>query len=163
MRRWISAVAISWGALAMGCGSDYVGGSYTVNLTNGDDGCGVMGWTVGDTTSAVPVAVLQDGDQVQLDVGGASGTLLDLAVGSSIFNGQVGGSDITAALIGSRAGSQGSCTYTYTIDLRASVDGDFMEGELRWHPVTNGHADCGVLETCENVQSFNGSRPPPPG
>ena len=37
---------------------------------------------------------------------------------------------------------------------------DFLEGELRWRPVTNHHADCGILETCSTFQSFNGTRPP---
>lgn len=147
-------------ALAFGCSPADVAGNYTVNITNGANGCSLMNWTVGEMTTGVPVVVVQDGDQVQLDVMGIGGTLLDLAVGSSIFTGQVGGSGITAALIGDNTARQGECVYTITIDLDASVSGDFIEGQLVWRPVTNHHADCGVLETCENLQSFNGSRPP---
>mgnify|MGYP001603801700 CR=1 FL=1 len=147
-------------ALAMGCEPADVAGNYTVNLTNGENGCALTNWTVGEMTNAVPVVVVQDGDQVQLDVMGVGGTLLDLAVGSSLFTGQVGGNGITAALIGDNTARQGECVYTTTIDLDASVSGDFMEGQLRWRPVTNHHADCGVLESCENLQTFNGSRPP---
>jgi len=157
----IRALLVLAASLAMGCASADVAGNYTVNLTNGDNGCSFMNWTVGDTTSGIPIVVTQSEDQVQLDIGGAGGTLLDVGLGSSIFNGTVGGSTVTAALIGSTRANQGMCSYTITIDLDANVNGDFMEGELSWRPVTNMHPDCGVLEMCRNIQSFNGSRPPP--
>lgn len=146
--------------LAVGCAPADVAGNYAVNLTSGDDGCAIAGWTVGEMISGVSVIVVQDDDQTQLDVEGPAGTILDIVVGSSLFNGQVGGNGINAALIGDNTARMGECVYTYTIDLDADVNGDFMEGQLRWHPVTNGHADCGILETCFNLQSWNGSRPP---
>jgi len=148
--------------MAMGCESNAdVAGDYTVNITNGENGCMTEDWTVGETTSGVALVVRQDGDQVQLDVEGPGGTYLDLVVGSSIFNGQVSGEEVTASLIGTRAYSGGGCTWTLTVDLDARVNGDFMEGTLTYRAVTNMHPDCGVAETCRNLQSFNGSRPPP--
>jgi len=148
--------------LSIGCeGNAAVGGDYTINITNGQNGCMTEDWTVGDTTSGITLDVRQDDDQVQLDVQGAGGAYLDFVVGSSIFNGQVSGEEITASLIGSRAYSGGGCTWTLTVDLDARVNGDFMEGTLTYRAVTNMHPDCGVAETCRNIQSFNGSRPPP--
>ena len=147
--------------LVAGCaGPADVAGNYTINLTNGENGCSVDGWMVGEETTGVPIIVTQDEDQVQLDVNGPSGTFLDVFVGSSLFNGQVSGNDVTAALIGSVSARQGECAYTWTIDLAAEADGDVLRGDLLWHPVTNGHADCGILATCGNGQSFNGTRPP---
>ncbi|MCB9593109.1 MAG: hypothetical protein H6719_10285 [Sandaracinaceae bacterium] len=146
--------------VAAGCAPADVAGNYSVNLTNGENGCGLDNWTVGESTANIPIVVTQSDDTVQLDVQGLGGTYLDVVLGSSLFNGNVSGNGISAALIGSNAGRQGGCTYTTTVDLDATVDGDFIEGELQWRPVTNGHADCGILETCRNYQSFNGTRPP---
>lgn len=148
--------------MAMGCENNAaVGGNYTVNITNGENGCMADDWTVGDTSSGISLVVRQDAnDQVQLDVEGPGGTYLDVFVGSSIFNGSVSGEEVTGALIGSRSYTAAGCTWTYTVDLDAEVNGDFMQGTLTYRPVTNMHPDCGILETCRNLQSFNGSRPP---
>ncbi len=156
--RWLVAFAGILGAV--GCAPADVAGNYTVNVTNGENGCAFDGWTVGETASSIPLVVTQDDSTVQLDVQGTTGGLLDLVIGSSLFNGTVSGNGIDAALVGSNSARQGECAYTITVDLDASIDGDFLEGELRWRPVTNHHADCGILETCSTFQSFNGTRPP---
>ncbi|HHH31392.1 MAG TPA: hypothetical protein ENK57_24010 [Polyangiaceae bacterium] len=147
--------------LGVGCAPADVAGSYTVNVTNGENGCAFDNWTVGETASSIPIVVAQTDDQVQLDVGGTSGAALDIFIGSSIFNGQVSGSGVTAALVGSRSATMGMCTYTVTVDMDATSSGDLLEGQLIWRPVTNMHADCGVLNDCRSLQSFNGTRPPP--
>jgi len=162
MKRGIPCLIVAC-LLAMGCEDNAaVGGNYTVNITNGDNGCMFDDWTVGETSSGISLIVRQDeNDQVQLDVEGVGGTYLDVIVGGSIFNGEVSGEEVTAALIGTRAYSGGGCTSTLTVDLDAEVNGDFMQGTLTYRPVTNMHPDCGALLTCRSVQSFNGSRPPP--
>ncbi len=162
MTRCASGLVVVLGALvaAVGCAPADVAGNYTVNVTNGENGCAIDGWTVGETSSSIPLVVTQDDSTVQLDVQGATGGVLDLVIGGSLFNGEVSGNGVTASLIGTNSARQGGCNYTITIDLDANVNGDFIEGELAWRPVTNHHADCGILETCQTLQSFNGSRPP---
>jgi len=146
--------------LAGGCGTADVTGDYNVNTTNGANDCGFDNWTVGETATDIPITVRQTDGDVQLDVEGIVGGFLDLAAGSSVFNGTVGGNDIEASLIGENSAMEGGCNYTITIDLSASLDGDLLAGTLRYRPVTNMHPDCGPLEMCANVQTFNGLRPP---
>jgi hypothetical protein len=160
MRRFVTASSIAACLFFSACAPADVAGNYTVNVTNGPDECMTGGWTEGESTSGIPVVVTQDGDQVVLEVQGLTGTFLTLGVGSNRFQGQVSGSGVTAALIGSVSRTQGMCTYTTTVDLDARVDDDVIQGTLRYRPVTNGHPDCGILETCGNQQSFNGARPP---
>ncbi len=162
MRRVAGSLLLVVVGAASGCAPVDISGNYTVSLTNGDNGCDFDNWMVGDTTSGVPMAVTQTEDQLQLNVGGVGGAYLDIALGSSTFNGQIQGTGVTAALVGSRGNSLGMCTFTVTVDLDASVSGDFMEGTLTYRPVTNMHADCAPIEGCQSVQSFNGTRPPPP-
>lgn len=159
MRRFVTASSIAACLFVSACAPADVAGNYTVNVTNGPDEC-MIGWTEGDSTSAIPVLVTQDGDQVSLQVQGLTGTILTVGVGSNQFEGQVGGNSVTAALIGNVSRTQGGCAYTTTVDLDARVDNDVIQGTLTYRPVTNGHPDCGTLETCVSRQSFNGARPP---
>lgn len=161
MSRSTIVLSILTGALCFGCAPADVAGSYSINVANGPNRCGTDGWDEDGTASAIPVEVTQDGDQVTLTVGGLVGPILNVVVGGNQFAGQVSGSRITAALVGDNTARRGDCVYTTTVDLDATVTGDVIQGELLWRPVTNGHADCGSLETCEgNKQSFNGTRPP---
>ncbi len=146
--------------LAIGCAPADVAGSYSVATTNGANTCSIDGWEAGATGTNIPVVITQNGDVVQVAVEGLLRTWLDIAVGGHLFNGTVGGSHIQADLVGSTSYRQGGCTYTFTLELDADLNGDFLQGEVVYRPVTNGHADCGVLDTCSNVQSFNGTRPP---
>ena len=164
MRRVCLASCVVAGLFAIGCGPADVAGNYTVSVTNGPDRCATGSWTEGDSSSGIPVVITQDGDQITIFVEGPTGTLLSLGVGDNQFDGQVSGSSITAALVGDVTQRQDMCVYTYTVDMRGTIDGDLLEGTLTWRPVTNGHADCGALDTCEgNVQNFNGTRPPSGG
>lgn len=163
MRNIALASIIISSVACVACGPADVAGNYTVNLTNGPNDCAYDFWAAGDSTSGISLVVTQDEDQVAMSVEGATGVILDVGVGGSQFNGQVGGNDITAALIGDVTRSEGECVYTITVDADASLDGDLLEGELLWRPLTNGHPDCGILDSCEgNRQSFNGTRPPAP-
>lgn len=156
-RTWIPVVA--WVGL-LGCAPADVAGGYTVNVTNGANDCEVMNWTVGDSASAIPMTITQDEGTVQAVVMGAAAIYLNLVAGSATFNGDVAGDRIAASLIGDNPQRQGECTFTYTVDMDATVSGDVIEGDLTYRAVTNGHPDCGILETCQNRQSFNGTRPP---
>lgn len=159
MRR-TALISLSLGILAMGCAPADVAGNYMVSTTNGDNVCGIDGWDAGGVGTGIPVVITQDGDVVQLTVEGLWGGALNLLVGSNRFNGTVGGSHIQADIVGSVTARQGQCVYTVTLELDADLNGDVLTGEVAYRPVTNRHADCGVLETCANIQRFNGTRPP---
>lgn len=151
-------------ALLPSCGSEpaNVRGSYAINLTNGPNGCELDDWTVGETTTGVPIVVTQDGADTTLTVQGLTATYLDVVIGGHVFEGRVSGSHIDATLTG-RAGAMGSCAYTQIVELDADLDGDVLMGNLRWYARTNGLADCGRFNTCENTQQLNGTRPPTGG
>ncbi len=158
MRIVLGLVGLSM--LAVGCAPADVAGNYTVATTNEANDCNISGWTDGATQSGIPVVVTQSGGSVTLDVQGLWGAGLTATVGRSTFTGNVGGSHVQADLIGTNSGRQGNCTYTYTLELDADLSGDTLQGQLVYRPMTNHDPDCGVLDTCANVQRFNGTRPP---
>ncbi len=153
---------VPWALLLMaaGCAPADVAGNYSLAVTNGENGCEVDGWTVGESNANVPAVITQTDGDAQVEVQGVSGAFLNLVVGSNRFVGGVGGDRITADLIGDNSGREGERSFTWTIELDATVTGDVIEGELLWRPVTNAHPDCGRLEMCRNRQAFNGTRPP---
>ncbi len=146
----------------VGCSSDPVpvAGTYTVNVTNRDNGCNFANWTVGGMTSAVSVAITQSGSTATADVTGAIGTYFDVAFGTSMFTGPVDGDQINLKLMGTRAQTTGNCTFTYDGEIAATSNGDILTGRINYTPATNGHSDCGTVEGCVSYQDFNGSRPP---
>lgn len=148
-------------ALLASCGSDpvNVAGNYTINLTNGPNGCMLSSWTEGDTATGVPVSITQDGANVTVTVTGLAGAYLDAVIGGHVFTGTVSGSHVDARLTG-RPGAMGSCAYTQIVELDADLDGDVLTGSLRWFAQTNGLPECGMYNTCENTQQLNGTRPP---
>lgn len=160
----LSLLSVLAGLALASCGDDpaNVAGTYTISLTNGPNGCMTESWEEGATSSGTTVVITQDGDAITADVQGVAGTYLDLVVGSSEFVGTVSGDHIDARLTG-RAGTMGSCAYTLLIDMDADLDGDVLEGTLRWFAQTNGLAECGMYNTCQNTQAFNGTRPPGSG
>jgi hypothetical protein len=137
-----------------------IAGNYTVNVTNGENGCSLDGWTAGATTTAIPFVITQSDADATGSVEGLAGTYLDLVLGNHIFTGEVRGDQFEATLYGTRPTTRGMCTSTVNVDLFATLDGDFLEGTLTYSAQTNGAPDCAELETCENIQSFNGTRPP---
>lgn len=154
------ALALPFALVAVACAPADVAGTYTVATTNGPNNCSASGWDAGATATGIPVVITQDGGTVQIIVEGLWGTALELGIGGRTFNGQVGGSHVTADLVGDVVSRQGECVFTYTLELDADLRGDLLEGNVTYRPVTNGHADCGILQTCQNVQAFNGTRPP---
>lgn len=145
----------------MSCASPAdIAGNYTINVTNGDNGCSLENWTVGDTASSIPFVITQTDDMATGEVQGLVGGYLTLVLGSMRFTGEVRGDQFEATLYGTRSGTRGMCAFTTNVHLFATLDGDYLEGTLTYSAETNGAPDCAELETCENIQSFNGTRPP---
>ena len=156
---WLAVV----GALVVAaCGDDPVDvtGSYTVALTNRENGCNFQNWAVGDTTQGVGVDITQSADQASASVQGVAGGFLDLWLGGHVFSGTVDGNDVRLTIVGTRAGSMGACAFTYDAEITGTLTGDALQGNLRYKAKTNGAPDCGALTGCESRQEFSGARPP---
>ena len=159
-RSLVLPLAAAAAMLASSCAPADFSGDYTVNYTNGENGCSLDGWTVGASTTGIPVAFTQSDSAVTATVGGLTGIYLDLTMGGHDLTGNVTMDDVTARLLGKFARSQGSCAYTWSLEMRGHLDGDAISGKLRYTADTNDSADCGSLKNCESVMDFNGTRPP---
>lgn len=160
MKKKLSMVTGVIALLASGCAPADVSGNYSVAVTNGPNHCEINGWETGVSNANIPIVITQEGDEVEVTVEGLAALALDLLIGSHRFEGTVGGNHIQADIVGTRTHREGNCVFTVRAELDADLDGDFLTGEIAYRPITNGHADCGVLDSCANVQSFNGTRPP---
>ncbi len=159
-KHWILMVLVC-GLAACGDTAD-VAGTYTVAVTNGDNGCGFDNWTVGDTASNITFSITQDGDMVTGTVEGATGLYLGVLLGSNVFTGTVSGDELEMTLHGTTQGTMGNCSYNVNATIHGEVDGDFLTGHIEYTTATNGSPECGTLEGCVSMQSFNGARPPSP-
>lgn len=147
---------------ACGGGGDAdVAGSYTMAITNRDNGCNFAGYTVG-AQNMVGVNITQDGSNLTATVTGGGGFLLALVVGSNIYTGGVDGDDVDLQIIGDIAMNTGNCAYTYNSEIHATANGDSMNGRIEYRSVTNNNSDCAAITGCLTFQEFAGSRPPPP-
>lgn len=147
--------------LLAGCGdSADLTGTYTVSVTNRENGCMLDNWSEGDQASNIEVVITQEGDEVQADVQGVTGGVLDIWLGSSVFTGVVDGEDFVLTIFGENSFNEGNCSFTFNAELDGSIDGDFITGDIRYIAATNNNPDCASLEGCATRQSFNGSRPP---
>ena len=145
---------------AAACGSDAnVAGNYTVAITNKDNGCSIGNWMVGAQPMAT-ATVMQDGSKVKLTVNGFAGVAVSGLLGTSQFDGEVSGNDISLEVIGTVPNATGNCTYTYNSTLDATQDGDVMTGRVHYRAATNGGTDCGSRTGCVSFQDFNATRPP---
>jgi hypothetical protein len=148
------------------CGEDPedVAGEYSINLTNGENGCNFDNWTVGESTTNIPLTITQDGGHATATLGGAVAVYLDLALGSHVYSGSVDGSHLSLAIYGTRSATTGSCAYTVNSFVEADLDveNDLLAGTVRYDAATNGSPDCGSIQGCSTRQSFNGLRPPAP-
>lgn len=144
------------------CGGDPadVAGTYTINVTNGANGCGLPNYTEGESSSGVGVIITQDSDRASADVQGLAALGLDLLLGAHTFTGEVEGDSLDLQILGTRATTEGNCTFTYNADLGAEIDGDLLTGSITYRPATNGNPDCASRQGCTTVQAFNGARPP---
>jgi hypothetical protein len=145
-----------------GCGSDPVDaeGSYTIALTNRDNGCNFTNWTVGNTASNIGVAITQQSDNAVADVQGGAMTVLDLWLGSHTFSGKVDGDHLKLTLTGTRSQTTGNCTWTVDGVLDATLTGDVLEGRINYVGNGNSNTDCAAVTGCVTYQDFNGTRPP---
>lgn len=150
-------------AAGVGCGppapADFRG-DYTGQFTNGTNTC-PGNWNQGETNTASFV-VLQSDANVTIEVRGFAGNVLDFVLGTRQFTGTAQGNQLNATLIGSRAQSEGMCTFTWRANVVATLSGDALQGTITYTPQTNGHADCTarMVEGCSRVQSFAATRPP---
>jgi len=160
MRSTLSLIVL---VLLSSCGggdpADFTG-SYSLNLTNRENGCGFDNWTEGQMSSNIAVTVTQDGAEVQASAEGLVGLFLDLVLGAHVFAGDADGNDVVLELFGTRSVVQGNCSYTLNAVLDGELDGDILVGEIRYQSQTNGSPDCGSIEGCVSRQDFNGARPP---
>jgi hypothetical protein len=160
MRRFIAGLGL---AVVVGCGDGEpanVAGNFTVAVTNGANGCNLMNWQPGASTTGIGVTVTQDGSNASATVEGLVGAFVQAALGSRTFTGEVRGTRLDLDLIGTNAQTTGNCTYTYDALLDGNIDGDVITGTITYTAATNDQTDCAPLEGCASVQDFNGTRPP---
>jgi hypothetical protein len=144
------------------CGSDPVDaeGTYTISVTNRDNGCNFTNWMVGDSAANISVVVNQEGESANADVMGLTRIYLDAVLGSHVFNGTVDGNELSLNIVGTQSTMQGNCTLTVDAELNATLEGDVLTGRInyRWHG--NGNSDCAPYDGCLSYQDMNGTRPP---
>ncbi|MEM9073574.1 MAG: hypothetical protein AAGE52_34100 [Myxococcota bacterium] len=135
-----------------------VAGAYTTNLTYGSNECNLDGWNEGNELSAVPLTILQSGNAMEAEVGGGVGIYLDVVVGSRVFEGIVTGTFVDGTLRGERRFNSAGCEFTVNGDLEVRVEGDFLSGEVRLRPSTDGGLGCSPFAGCINRVTLNGAR-----
>lgn len=147
---------------AAGCSTDPVDaeGSYSISLTSKANGCEFDNWTEGDTSTGIPITISQEDDKADATVGGLAATYLDIVLGSHVYSGDVSGADLRLEIYGTRETQSGGCAFFVNSVLDAELDGDVLTGKLIYTFNGNGSPDCQMLEGCESVQDFNGTRPP---
>lgn len=147
---------------AAACSSDNgnAAGDYMVSLTNRDNGCGIMNWTVGASANA-SVTLTQSDANVTASVTGLGAVALELVVGGHVYTGKIAGDTLDLNLFGTRSNTSGNCTYTINSEIHAALDGDVLTGQIDYLSATNNNPDCAALKDCRSFQDFNGTRPPP--
>ena len=93
-------------------------------------------------------------------MGGLAGGYLDLVLGGRTYSGDVSGSSLDLTLYGTRETQTGGCAFFINSIFDADLDGDVLVGRIIYTFNGNGSPDCQMLEGCESVQDFNGTRPP---
>ena len=144
------------------CGSDPVDaeGTYSVSVTNRDNGCNFMPWTIGNSAANIGVLVNQEGEDINADVMGLTGAYLDAILGGHVFQGTVDGDRLDMSITGNKTFTTGNCV-DHTIDarMRATLDGDVLTGRIDYTIVGVG-STCDPYDGCTSYQDMNGTRPP---
>jgi hypothetical protein len=135
-------------------------GTYTISVTNRENGCNFQNWTVGDSAANIQVVVNQEGESANADVMGITRIYLDAVLGAHVYNGTVDGDELHLSIVGTRSTTQGNCTLTVDSDLDATLDGDVLTGRLNYRYHGNGNTDCSPYNGCTSYQDMNGTRPP---
>lgn len=152
--------------LACACGSKSPAdatGTYTLSLTVQQNACGILGGAEGDSSTGVEIVVTQTGSDANAQVKSIAGLALAVAMGSDTFTGKVAGNNLDLWIEGTMPGSTGTCAYTRNAHLEATLTGDVLQGTVTYSYATNRTADCGSLDTCQDIQLLNGVRPPQVG
>jgi hypothetical protein len=138
-----------------------VAGSYSVDITDEANGCGLAGFTQGQTASAIPVTITQSSASITIAVTGLVGVFIQAGLGSDTFTGTVSGDSFTATLVGTTTMGSAGCAYTLDADVAGTLNTDSIAGTITYRAVTNNSGACGTLTGCASVQDYTGSRPPP--
>lgn len=156
MKRWI------WLAALAACGGDPVDaeGTYTVSVTNRDNGCNFALWTIGNSATNIGVTINQEGEDANADVMGLTGNFLDAVLGSHVFQGKVDGDELDLRITGTAQHTTGNCVdHTINARLLATLDGDVLVGRISYTIVGAG-STCAPYDGCVSYQDMNGTRPP---
>jgi hypothetical protein len=156
----VSATAVT---AAAGCGGGDpadVAGTYSVALTNRENGCMLETWEDDGQTADVAVVITQADDTATAVVQGPAGGVLTFWLGSATFIGPVDSDSMSLILYGENSFNQDGCAYTINATIDATIDGDFLEGTISYEAATVDNPACAPLEGCASVQAFNGTRPP---
>jgi hypothetical protein len=155
-------------AATAACDSDPVdaAGEYSISVTNRENGCDFDDWTEGNTATGIPVTITQDDEDATATIEGVTGFLLDVVLGPTAeptgpdFTGSVDGNHLELTRFGTRNSIEGNCSFTINAVIDAELDGDILQGVIRYETNTNDSPDCGAKEECASIQEFNGTRPP---
>src|SRR5258708_5571877 len=132
-----------------------VSGNYTVNVTNGSNGCNMGGWTDGAMSSGIAVALSQNGTQLTATVGGVVGLFMTAGIGTNTFSGALVGSQGSMTATGTVQGAQGSCTFTTNATVNATFSGDTMQGTVTYTRVPTAQSSgCAAIQGCQSIQNF---------
>jgi hypothetical protein len=147
--------------VAIGC-SDPVDaeGTYSLSVTNRDNGCNFANWTVGDSATGIKVAINQQGENANADVMDGTRAVLDFLLGGHVFNGKIDGNELDLVLLGTRSTTMGNCTLTVDAQMLAELNGDVLTGRFNYSYHGNGNSDCLPYDGCITYQDMNGTRPP---
>jgi hypothetical protein len=151
---------------AFGCSSDSsfqaspnVAGSYTVSVTDADNGCSLDNWDAGKSTSDIPFTIDQQAANLNGTLQGLAGVALNLAIGTNMFDGTATGDDFDLTAYGKIMHTQGTCMFELNAEIRGSISGDLISGTITYAPATSNDPACASLQ-CTSTQNFNGTRPP---
>ena len=152
-------------AFSFACGSSAptnFAGTYTLTTTENANDCSLPNWTQGSSTTFT-ATFTQDGTNAQITVQGAAALFLDVYVGTPTFQGTVSGDTFTTEYIGTKTGTQGTCSFTVNIGISASLNSNnVISGTITLTPVTNHDAACGAMNTCvDNTETVSGNRTSP--
>jgi hypothetical protein len=134
-----------------------VAGSYSVSLTNDDNGCMFANWD-GMSTPGVPLEITQNGTAATATVGGTAAAAFNLIFGTNVMVGNVSGSHMDFIVHGTMHDACGA-----TLDAHATVElvGDTLTNGTITYTYANVDNTCEAYKaTCTSTQLFNGTRPP---
>jgi hypothetical protein len=158
-RTAVAAMLSCAGLLVAGCAPADVSGMYTVAITNGDNGCNLSNFNMGQSSS-VAFTISQTGAAVSGTTDGLVAAGLDLWLGGHVFTGTVNGTHVDMTLHGTRAMSMNGCAYTMDARVEGNLTGDALQGTITYSASAPDSAACSTISHCSTVQSFSGSRPP---